>query len=110
MSVEIWQIGCDLDAHLHHGGNLADVGMPCTPAEHWKLRVWIQSVPESVSKPRMARLARFSVLLAAWPPCGSEAQLRQCWAWAGAASVTVPRERNRHFCRSSSLPRQSNSR
>ena len=27
-----------------------------------------------------------------------------------AASVTVPRERNRHFCRSSSLPRQSNSR
>jgi hypothetical protein len=81
--IDIWQIGCDLDAHLEQGGNLADIGMPSTPAEHWKMRVWIQSVPESVSRPRMARLARFSFLISE-RPCGSEGQLRQRWAWAGA--------------------------
>jgi hypothetical protein len=79
--IDIWQIGADLDGHLEHGGSLCDVGMPSTPGEHWRMRVAMASLPEAVSKARMARLARFAYLVSE-TPCTSEAQLRQRWAWS----------------------------
>jgi len=57
--------------------------MPNTSVDHFKMRMWVQSVPEEVSKPRLARMARFCFLVSE-TPCCSEGQLRERWAHAAA--------------------------
>jgi hypothetical protein len=81
--MNIWQIGCDLDGFLENGGSLSDLGLPATPAEHFKMQVAMGALPEAVRDARLARLARFCMLVCE-APCGSEGQLRERWAWAAA--------------------------
>jgi len=79
--VEIWMVGCDLDAYMEAGGNLCDIGMPHSPEEHRRLAAWIASQPEEVLRPLLCRLDRFIFLVSeGW--AHGEGQLRQCWAWS----------------------------
>jgi hypothetical protein len=82
--IEIWTIGLDLDAFMARGGQLVQIGMPCTPAEFASLLNWIAQAPEQVSRPRVARLARYCSLLSE-TPCCSENELRRVWASTAAA-------------------------
>jgi hypothetical protein len=81
--IEIWTIGLDLDAFMDRGGQLVQIGMPRTPAEFASFLRWIENVPEQVSRPRLARLARFCSMLSD-TRCFTEGDLRRIWASTAA--------------------------
>jgi hypothetical protein len=82
--IEIWRIGLDIDTFLDQGGQLVQIGMPQGPSDLARLFEWIHSVPEHVSRPRIARLTRFCNLLSD-TPCCTEGDLRRVWASTAAA-------------------------